>query len=144
MANVLNDLNLLITEKNIKITIDELHNVKGSEIQLRQLFQNLINNAAKFSIVEEPIISIGSKFKGKKVIFYVKDNGIGIQNKFKETVFKMFRRLNSDKDFSGQGLGLPICKKIIDRHNGEIWIEDNKEANTGSVFYFSLPIVNEA
>ncbi len=144
VANVLNDLNLLITEKNIKITIDELHNVKGSEIQLRQLFQNLINNAAKFSIVEEPIISIGSKFKGKKVIFYVKDNGIGIQNKFKETVFKMFRRLNSDKDFSGQGLGLPICKKIIDRHNGEIWIEDNKEANTGSVFYFSLPIVNEA
>jgi len=139
IKDVFTDLEVLIKEKNIKVIVDDLTNILGSHIQMRQLFQNLINNAAKFSVADNPYIHIGNIHEEDEEIFFVKDNGIGIDEKFRETVFKMFRRLNSGSAYEGQGLGLSICKKIVDRHDGNIWIEENKDAVSGSIFYISLP-----
>lgn len=137
---IINDLDLLIKETGVDIRLKKLPNIMGSEIQIRQLLQNLINNAIKFNINPSPYVEIGANQLEHEVVYYVKDNGIGIKKQFQESVFKMFRRLNSSKNFSGQGLGLSICKKIVERHNGKIWVETNLDDETGSIFYFSIPL----
>lgn len=136
LGNIISDFARIMAEKNIKIEIQELPVVKGNEVQLRQLFQNLINNAIKFNNSENPKIKIYTEKRKKETVFCVADNGIGIEEKFRESIFKLFRKLNSDQKYSGQGIGLSICKKIVDNHDGKIWVEDNPAG--GSIFKFTL------
>ena len=106
--------------------------------QLAQLFQNLIGNALKFRRDGvPPEIHVGARRDGSRWLFSVKDNGIGIAPEFHEKVFVIFQRLHGREKYAGTGIGLAICKKIVEQHGGKIWIESKVEQ--GSTFCFSLP-----
>jgi light-regulated signal transduction histidine kinase (bacteriophytochrome) len=111
----------------------------ADELQLVQLFQNLIGNAIKFRSDQSPHIHVSAEQKGDKWVFSVKDNGIGIDPQFKERIFVVFQRLHQKEKYPGTGMGLAICKKIVERHGGEMWVES--EPQKGSTFYFSVPVV---
>ncbi len=130
-------------EANAIITFDPLPTVLASPNDVMQLFQNLVGNAIKYRLSgRRPEIHIGVTRKGRDWEFYIRDNGIGILPEHRERVFAMFDRLHSDKEYSGTGIGLGICKKIIDLYKGRIWVES--EAGKGSTFYFTLPACDEA
>lgn len=146
VTNVLKDVqkNLysMIERNNATITIEEMPTINADSTQLTQLFQNLINNAIKFRKEENPNIHISVKqTNGKKNnrewIFSVKDNGIGIDNKDFNKIFKPFSRLHSREKYPGTGIGLLICKKIVERHGGRIWLES--KLGEGTTFYFTIP-----
>jgi len=122
-----------------KIIIDSLpDNISADRIQTFQIFQNLIANGLKFRKESIPtIIEITCEESHTDWIFQIKDNGIGIEPAYKEKVFEIFSRLHSKEEFEGAGLGLALCKKIIEKHNGNIWLESTPEK--GSSFFFSLP-----
>jgi len=105
---------------------------------LVQVFQNLIGNALKFRGSEPPLIRVNADLKGKEWVFSVADNGIGIAAEHAESVFAIFRRLHTRAEYPGNGIGLSICKKIIEQHGGRIWVES--ELGHGSIFQFTLPI----
>ena len=105
---------------------------------LVQVFQNLILNGIKFHGEETPKIHIAAEKKANEWVFSVQDNGIGIDPQYSERIFEIFKRLNSRERYPGTGIGLAICKKIIERHGGRIWVES--ELGKGSTFYFTLPI----
>ena len=141
VENVLKDalanLEFAIEESGIKITHDALPVVCGDPLQLVMVFQNLIGNAIKFRGPERPYIHVGAQREGGEWLFSVHDNGIGFDQKFADRVFVIFQRLNTRSAFPGTGIGLAICKRIILRHGGRIWVES--ERGQGSVFYFTLP-----
>jgi light-regulated signal transduction histidine kinase (bacteriophytochrome) len=126
-----------INENDAKIRVNELPVIKGNRTQLEQLFQNLIGNALKYRGKESPCIEIGANDEGSGWVFHVKDNGIGIEKKFYDKVFVIFQRLHGKNEYGGTGIGLAICKKIVERHGGKIWIES--EPGNGTTFYFSFP-----
>lgn len=111
-------------------------NIVASPTQMTQVLQNLVSNALKYNQSAVPTIEIGSEDKGDHWQFFIKDNGIGIDEKFYERVFLIFQRLHNKNNYSGTGIGLAICKKIIDRHNGSIWIES--EFGKGTSFLFTI------
>ena len=115
----------------------KLNMVMGRKTQLYQVFQNLIMNALKYNINEKPYILVECIKNCENYIFAVRDNGIGIEEKGQKKIFEMFQRLHSKEEFEGSGIGLAICKKIIDAHDGDIWVESQK--GKGSTFFFSLP-----
>ncbi len=129
------NLNLMIQEKQALITNDELPFVKADEVQMIQLFQNLIGNAIKFCNIA-PKIHIEVKEEIDCYIFSVKDNGIGIEPQYFEKIFQIFQRLLPKDQYEGTGIGLAICKRIVQRHGGHIWVES--EINKGTNFYFML------
>ena len=135
---VLINLEVSIKENNVVITHDPLPVVMADDIQLTQVFQNLISNAIKFRGEDDPKIHIGVVRKSDQWLFSVLDNGIGIDSKHKDRIFEVFKRLHKRRDYPGTGIGLSICKKIIERHGGNIWVES--ELGYGSVFYFTLPV----
>ena len=126
-----------IEESGAVITQDPLPMMLGDEVQLIQLFQNLIANAIKFRGQESPQIHVSAKLKGPEWVFAVKDNGIGIAPAHQERIFSIFQRLHHRSEYPGTGIGLAICKKIVERHGGRIWVES--QPGKGSTFYFSLP-----
>jgi PAS domain S-box-containing protein len=134
---VLKDLSLAIQEKKAKITREPLPRVMGDPSQLARVFQNLIGNALKFSGDKPPRVHIGVEQAEGEWRFRVQDQGIGIDPKNFERIFLMFERLHSRSDYPGTGIGLAICKKIVERHGGRIWVES--EPGQGATFYFSLP-----
>jgi light-regulated signal transduction histidine kinase (bacteriophytochrome) len=105
--------------------------------QIRQLFQNLVGNALKFRGEQPPNIYIGAKRQEGRWVFSVRDNGIGIDPQYYEKLFQVFQRLHTRKDYPGTGIGLAICKKIVERHGGTIWVES--QSGQGATFYFSIP-----
>jgi PAS domain S-box-containing protein len=138
LKEVLIDLDASINESNAIITIDKLPVLTGNEIKLKQLFQNLISNAIKFSKKNiKPEIDIHVKEKETEYLFSIKDNGIGIEEHNIGKLFVIFKRLNNANDYPGTGIGLATCKKIVLLHNGKIWIES--ELGVGSTFYFTIP-----
>jgi len=124
-------------KEGITLTLGSLPLVKGNATQLQQLLQNLVGNAIKYKSERPPKIQIGCAEEAGRYVFFVKDNGIGINPKYFEKIFVVFQRLHPINNYSGTGIGLAICKKIIERHHGEIWVES--EEGKGSCFFFSLP-----
>ncbi len=102
-----------------------------------QLLQNLIGNALKFHGEQPPKIHVGAQNQDGRWVFSVRDNGIGIEPQYYEKLFQIFHRLHTRKNYPGTGIGLAICKKIVERHGGKIWIES--QPGQGSTFYFSIP-----
>ncbi len=137
MAN----LKTAIDETGALVTIDDLPQVQADETQLTQLFQNLINNSIKFQKNSHlPRIHISAGLQDGDWCFSIQDNGIGIESRFKDKVFLVFQRLHTRQEYSGTGIGLALCKRIIDRHSGKIWFES--PPGQGTTFYFTLPIKN--
>lgn len=137
IKDVLLDLNLKITETGAEIEVGDLPAVMGYDVELHILFQNLITNALKFT-KQKPEIKISSVKEGDHFKFAVADNGIGIDPKYKEKVFKLYQQLHPKNAYEGNGLGLAQCFKIVtELHNGSIWVEAN--GDKGSVFYFTIP-----
>ena len=133
----LNNLSKMIEDSGAVITNDQLPSVIADKFQLLQVFQNLIGNGIKFHKPGKiPHIHISAEIKGKKAIFSIKDNGIGIEKEYLSQIFNIFQRLHTRSEYSGTGIGLAVCKRIINRHGGEIWIES--ESGKGSTFYFYL------
>jgi signal transduction histidine kinase len=128
-----------IYESDAEIYLVDALPVRGEKIMLNQLFENLISNAIKYRSPERsPKITIGCSKKLDKAHYYIKDNGIGIPEKYYDTIFKAFKRLHSKIEYEGTGVGLAICKKIAEIHGGNIWVE-SKEGE-GSTFWFILPL----
>ena len=119
--------------------IGNLPSAFGDATLLRQVWVNLISNAYKYSKNNpSPEIEIGSINHPNRVVFYVKDNGVGFEMKYYDKLFGVFQRLHSESEFEGTGVGLAIVKKIVDRHEGKVWAEST--LNEGATFFFSLPI----
>lgn len=132
------DLSLLIREKNCRIDAGGLPVIRGNNSQLIRLLQNLVANGIKFSR-NEPHIRINSRNEKTHYVFSVEDNGIGIESQYFEKIFEIFKRLNSREHYPGTGIGLAICRRIVENHNGKIWVESSP--GNGSVFYFTIPKV---
>ncbi len=135
LGQVIFNLNIKIAETSALITSDELPVVLADERQIVQLLQNLIDNAIKFCKTS-PRIHISALEENHNYLFSVSDNGIGIEPQYFTRVFQIFQRLHSKEEFGGTGIGLAICKRIIDRHGGKIWIDSSP--GKGSVFYFTI------
>lgn len=132
------DLNEIIANKKAEISVNDLPNINCDKTQIKQLFQNLISNSLKYvSLEKTPMITIGYNYSLKFHEFFVRDNGIGIAEKHHTTIFDVFKRLHSTEEYEGTGIGLANCKRIVDNHNGEIWVESKE--NKGSTFYFRFP-----
>jgi PAS domain S-box-containing protein len=136
LEKALNNLSLLINERNAVIKIDSLPNIIADEIQIMQVFQNFIANAIKFSN-DSPKIFISSKTESKEYVFSIKDKGIGIETDYFEKIFQIFQKLHTKEQYEGTGIGLAICKRIIERHGGTIWVES--KLGKGSTFFFTIP-----
>ena len=137
ISEVIDDLHSSILNRRAIITYDNLPTIKCYPVYCRQLLQNLISNAIKFSKKStRSKINISAKETREKWIFAVKDNGIGIEAKYFEQIFIIFRRINNKADYQGNGIGLAHCKKIVEIHNGEMWV--NSTPNVGSTFYFTI------
>lgn len=138
LQKVLSDLQATIEESGATIQSDNLPEIQCDDLQLRQLFQNLISNSIKFrQINQPPHIQITVEKQNNHWLFTITDNGIGFDMKYKEKVFQIFSRLHTSDKYQGSGIGLSLCKRIIERHNGEIWL--NSEPGRGTSFYFTLP-----
>jgi PAS domain S-box-containing protein len=137
ISKAISSLKDAIAEKHAEITYDEkLPLVSGDPAQLTSLFQNLIGNAIKFS-TDTPKIDLSVKTERGEHVFSVRDNGIGINPEDSDKIFAVFHRLHTKTEYPGTGIGLAICKKIVERHGGRIWVES--EPGKGSTFFFSLP-----
>jgi light-regulated signal transduction histidine kinase (bacteriophytochrome) len=138
LSHVLANLAVAISESGATITYAALPTVMADPTQLTQLFQNFISNAIKFRRDGcTPAIHIGVAHKEGEYLFSLCDNGIGMEAQYFERIFGVFQRLHTRRAYPGTGIGLAICKKIVERHGGRIWVES--ELGQGSTFYFTLP-----
>lgn len=135
------NLKILIAEKQVLIITNPLPVIKADVTQLIQLFQNLLSNAIKFCQESTPQIEISSIKQGDEYLFSVRDNGIGIDREYAERIFIIFQRLHTRKEYPGTGIGLAICKRIVERHGGNIWVKS--EIGKGATFYFTIPLIEK-
>ena len=138
VGQVFANLQNRIEESHAIITQDDLPVVEADETQMIRLFQNLIDNALKFRTDTPPRVHISTHKEGDFHVFTVSDNGIGIDTQYADRIFLVFQRLNTSTEYPGTGIGLAICKRIVERHGGKIWIES--EIGKGSKFSFTIPI----
>lgn len=131
------NLKMYIAERRAQVTRDWLPAVRGSKTEMVRLFQNLINNAIKYCDKDVPLVHICVSKEKDTWLFSVKDNGIGIDGEFCRQIFEIFRRLHTRGEYPGTGIGLAICKKIVEKNGGHIWVES--VPGQGSTFYFTIP-----
>lgn len=139
LKQTLTDLSPLIKENQAVITSDALPVVNANPTQMAQLLQNLITNGLKFRTQQPPYLHITATREGQFWQIAVQDNGIGIEPQYRDRIFVIFQRLHYREEYPGTGIGLAVCKKIVERHGGQIWVES--ELGQGSTFYFTLPAV---
>ncbi|HLJ46903.1 MAG TPA: PAS domain S-box protein [Bryobacteraceae bacterium] len=138
LGDVLDNLANLIAESHSEITADPLPMVRMHHAHLQQLLQNLIGNAIKYRRPERPpAVHVAGSRGDSECVFSVSDNGIGIAPEYKEKVFGLFKRLHTEKEYAGTGIGLAICKRIVDQYSGRIWVES--ELGKGCTFHFTIP-----
>jgi len=137
LNEALHNLQTSIHSTQAKVTRDALPALAVDATQVMQVFQNLIGNAIKFRSERPPEIHVGAQKQPGRWVFSVRDNGIGIEPQYFERIFQIFQRLHTRKHYPGTGIGLAICKKMVERHDGAIWVES--EPGQGSTFFFSLP-----
>ena len=137
LALALVNLSVSITAAGATVTHGELPTVSAEAGQLVQLFQNLIGNAVKFHGRQSPKVHVEARREGPMWVFAVADNGIGLEPQYRERIFEVFQRLHARNEYEGTGIGLAICKKIVDNHGGKIWVES--QPGVGSTFLFTLP-----
>jgi light-regulated signal transduction histidine kinase (bacteriophytochrome) len=138
VESALANLRVAIEESGAVVNHDPLPKVNADELQLIRLFQNLIGNAIKFRGSQTPQVQISAEKTEEMWRFAFRDNGIGIESQHAETIFLISRRLHSREEYPGDGIGLAVCKQIVERHGGKIWVE--AAPDQGSVFYFTLPV----
>jgi len=137
LENSLASLAEAMRESEATVTHDPLPEVYMSEAHLQQIFQNLIGNALKYRNEERPRVHVSADARGDLWRFSVRDNGIGIDPQYKEKIFGVFKRLHHDQKFSGTGIGLAICQRVVERYGGRIWVES--ELGKGAAFFFTVP-----
>jgi len=140
LARAIGMLQIAIDERQAEITFDPLPTVAGDDVELGLVFRNLLSNAIKFHGDERPRIHIGAQRQKNEWLFTVRDHGIGIAAEDTRRIFDMFVRTHSRSRFPGSGIGLAICRKVITRHGGRIWVE--RPADGGSLFCFTLPALS--
>ena len=133
----LNNLHMAIEKEQAVVTYDPLPTIVADDTQLTQLFQNLIGNAIKFRGDQPPRVHLSAIRKDHEWVFAVRDNGIGIDPQYADRVFVIFQRLHTPADYPGTGIGLALCKKIVERHGGRIWVDSYP--GQGATFYFTFP-----
>lgn len=135
---VIGNLARAIDESGAVVTRGDLPSVTADPAQLVQLFQNLVGNAIKYRGTEPPQVHVqATRGADSEWQFCVRDNGIGIDSQHHERIFQMFKRLHTSDEYSGTGIGLALCKRIVERHDGRIWVESR--LGEGSAFYFTIP-----
>jgi two-component system, sensor histidine kinase and response regulator len=137
-GDALGNLRKSIEDSNALVSVGPLPAVLADATQLTQLFQNLIGNAIKYRDHRRPEIRIGAKSEGDLALFSIEDNGIGIEPQYFDRIFQMFQRLHTRSEYSGTGIGLALCRKIVERHGGRIWLESRP--GQGSTFLFTIPL----
>jgi light-regulated signal transduction histidine kinase (bacteriophytochrome) len=137
LESVKKNLSTTIQETGAEISASVLPVVHGEPVPLLLLFQNLVSNALKYRSKEKPRVKITASRAASHWLFAIEDNGIGIPKEFQTQIFGMFKRLHSRTEYSGAGIGLAICQKIVERNGGRIWVES--ELGSGSTFFFTLP-----
>jgi chemotaxis family two-component system sensor kinase Cph1 len=137
LSKALSDLNEPVAESGAVITHDPLPRVMGNANQLGQVLNNLIGNAIKYRSGEPPRIHVSAVERERDWEFSVRDNGIGIDPAHFERIFAIFQRLHEDGRYAGSGVGLAICKKIVEHHQGRIWLDS--QPGRGSTFFFTVP-----
>lgn len=138
LAAALANLKQAIGESAATVSADPLPPVYANASQLMQLFQNLIGNAIKFRAEAAPVVHISAQRRSEQWLFSVQDNGIGIEPQYRERIFAIFQRLHTREAYPGTGIGLALCKRIVEQHGGKIWLES--EPGRGSTFFFNLPV----
>ena len=137
LGDALRNLHASIKAAHAQVTRDSLPGLPGDVTQIMQLFQNLIGNAIKFRGEPPPQIHVGVRREPERWVFSVRDNGIGMDPQYSKRIFQIFQRLHTRKHYPGTGIGLAICKRIVERHGGTIWVES--QPGHGSTFFFSIP-----
>jgi len=137
VEEALSNLSLAANECGAEVTWDPMPRVEADRTHMVLLFQNLVGNALKFRGAGKPKVHIGAKAEIDRWVFSVKDNGIGIEPQYFEKIFIVFQRLHAREEYPGTGIGLALCKKVVEQHGGKIWVES--ELGKGSAFYFTIP-----
>jgi light-regulated signal transduction histidine kinase (bacteriophytochrome) len=138
VRSIKQNLTHYLTQKDASIIISKaLPTIEAHTTLINNLFHNLIENAIKYNDSEKPTVTIDYEILDQNYLFKISDNGIGIKPEYKELIFVVFKRLHTQKNYEGTGIGLSICKKIVEKYNGDIWLES--EEGKGSTFFFTLP-----
>jgi PAS domain S-box-containing protein len=133
-----------ISSTNAEVTRGPMPEVDGDPVQLGQVLQNLIGNSLKFHGPEPPHVWVEAERRGPEWRFSVRDDGIGILPEYQERIFIMFQRLHSREEYPGTGIGLAVCKKVVERHGGKLWVESTGRPGEGTSFFFTLPVDRES
>jgi signal transduction histidine kinase len=137
VKKVLGGLKDTIDKNAATVNVDPLPVISCNQTMVTELFQNLIENGIKYNLSEKKVVNVKVKDNGPTWLFSIADNGIGFEQQYAEQIFKIFKRLHTDDEFQGTGIGLSICAKVVEKHGGKIWAESEK--GKGSTFYFTFP-----